>query len=254
MGDAATEPAALTRAFVLPLNGRITNQVLAAGGAYFVGTSSGEVVSFTPAGVVRWQDQLGQLTSKCAQLDGMDAFGRLHALSLSTGAERPGWPVKVFTDDRRELDWGALSLVDGSVYVPTASYCDTAGTPGAVYRIDTASGAVTQWLSVPVASGGGAGPWGWGGLAFDPTLDTLFAATSGAFDGGTNSGGAFTELARHGDQLVQLDPDLTVAAGSHPTDIPDRMDLDFVGRSPRSRSRPTMRPIRCSPSSPGRPH
>ena len=260
VGDAATEPAALTRAFVLPLNGRITNQVLAAGGAYFVGTSSGEVVSFTPAGVVRWQVQLGQLTSKCAQLDGygvtgtgvidpasstlyvMDAFGRLHALSLSTGAERPGWPVKVFTDDRRELNWGALSLVDGSVYVPTASYCDTAGTPGAVYRIDTASGSVTQWLSVPITSGGGGGPWGWGGLAFDPTLDTLFAATSGAFDGGTNSGDAFTELAGHGDELVQLDPDLTVAAGSHPTDIPDRMDLDFVG-SPVVVDRPGCGPL-----------
>ena len=81
----------------------------------------------------------------------------------------------------------------------------------------------------PAHLGGGGGPWGWGGLAFDPALNTLFAVTSGAFDGGTNSGDAFTELAGHGDQLVQLDPDLTVATASHPTDIPDRMDLDFVG-------------------------
>ena len=143
------------------MTGRITNQILAADGDYFVATSSGAVVSFTQSGIVRWKAQLGQLTSKCAQLDGygvtgtgvidpssgtlyeMDAFGRLHALSLATGAERAGWPVQVFTDDRSELDWGALTLADGSVYVPTASYCDTPGTPGAVYAVNAATRSVT---------------------------------------------------------------------------------------------------------------
>ncbi len=253
--DVPAAPTTLTRAFVLPLGGRITNQVLAANGAYFVGTSTGAVVSFTPAGIVRWKVQLGQLASRCAQLDGygvtgtgvidpasstlyvMDAFGRLHALSLATGAEEPGWPVQVYTDYRKELDWGALTLVDGSVYVPTASFCDTAGTPGAVYRIDTAGRAVSQWLSVPLASGGGGGPWGWGGVAYDPALNTLFTSTSGAFSGGTNTGDAYSEFVGYGDQLVALNPDLTVASGSHPPDIPDRMDLDFVG-SPVIFSRP----------------
>ena len=115
----------------------------------------------------------------------MDAFGRLHALSLSTGANRPGWPVKVFTDDRRELNWGALSLVDGSVYVPTASYCDTAGTP--VRRPDRYDVRVGDAVALrPSHRRWRRRPWGWGGRAFDPTLNTLFAATSGAFDGGTN--------------------------------------------------------------------
>ena len=173
----------------------------------------------------------GQLASRCAQLDGYgvtgtgvidpvsgtlyiaDSFGRLHALSLSTGAERPGWPVQVYTDYRKELDWGALTLVDGSVYVPTASFCDTAGTPGAVYRIDTASRAVSQWLSVPLASGGGGGPWGWGGVAYDPALNTLFTATSGAFSGGADTGNAYSEFIGYGDQLVQLNPDLSGRLG-----------------------------------------
>ncbi len=41
----------------------------------------------------------------------------------------------------------------------------------------------------------------------------------------------------YGDQLVQFASDLSVDAGSHPSDIPDRMDLDFVG-SPVVFSRP----------------
>lgn len=259
-GTAASEPASLGRAFVLPLTGRITNQILAADGDYFVATSSGAVVSFSQSGLVRWKVQLGQLTSKCAQLDGygvtgtgvidpssgtlyeMDAFGRLHALSLATGAERSGWPVQVFTDDRSEVDWGALTLADGSVYVPTASYCDTPGTPGAVYDVDTSTRAVSQWLSVPLAQGGGGGPWGWGGLAFDPTQNSLFAVTSGAFDGGTNAGSTFTEFLGYGDQLVQFAPSLTVQGGSHPSDIPDRQDLDFVG-SPVVVNRPGCGPL-----------
>lgn len=247
LGDAASDPSAVTRSFVLPLGGRITGQVLYDGGSFFAATSSGEIVSFTASGVVRWKVEVGQISSKCAQLDGygvtgtgvvdpaanilyeMDAFGRLHALSLTTGAEQPGWPVQVFTDTRSELDWGALTLADGAIYVPTASYCDTAGTPGAVYRVDASTRSVAQWLAVPLSAGGGGGDWGWGGLAFDPDINMLFAATSGAFDGGTNTGGAFTEFTGYGDQLVELTPNLTVATGSHPSDLPDRQDLDFVG-------------------------
>src|SRR5581483_2533816 len=38
-----------------------------------------------------------------------DAFGRLHALDLATGAERPGWPVVLYRDARRELVWATRS-------------------------------------------------------------------------------------------------------------------------------------------------
>src|SRR5580693_4904152 len=103
-GLADTESATLTRSFVLPLEGRITSQVLFADGAFYAATSAGKVVSFTAAGVVRWQIDLGQLTNRCAQLDGYgvtstgvidpasgtlyvaDSFGRLHALDLANGA------------------------------------------------------------------------------------------------------------------------------------------------------------------------
>jgi hypothetical protein len=246
-GAVTSDPTALARNFVLPLTGRITSQILFADGSFFAATSAGNVVSFTSSGTIRWEVDVGQLTNRCAQLDGYgvtgtgvidpatstlyvaDAFGRLHALSLANGSERPGWPVRLFTDNRRELAWGALTFADGAVYIPTASYCDTPGTPGAVYRVDTSTRAVSQWLSVPLASGGGGGPWGWGGLAYDPTVDQLFAVTSGAFDGGTNSGSTFTEFTGYGDQLVEFAPNLSVQASNHPGDIPDRLDLDFVG-------------------------
>jgi PQQ-like domain len=245
-GLAAADPSTVTRSFVLPLAGRITGQVLADEGSYFVATSAGTVASFTADGVLRWQDDVGQLANGCAQLDGYgvtgtgaidpqsgtlyvaDAFGRLHALALSNGAEQPGWPVRVFSDDGKELVWGALSLVDGAVYVPTASYCDSPMT-GGLYRVDTATRRVTRWVSVPASLGGGGGVWGWGGTSYSPALNAIFAVTANAFAGGSNTGSSFTESAGYGEHLVELDPSLKVEASSHPADITAPQDLDFVG-------------------------
>jgi hypothetical protein len=253
-GTVSADPAGLSRDFVLPLDGQITSQVLFADGSFFAATSTGEVASFTSSGVVRWKVDLGQLTNRCAQLDGYgvtgtgvidpvsgtlyvaDAFGRLHALALSTGAERPGWPIRVFTDDRRELVWGALTLADGAVYVPTASYCDSP-TTGGIYRVDLGTHAVSEWVSVPASLGGGGGVWGWGGTAFDSARNALYAVTANALSGGTNVGSAFTESAGYGEHLVELDPALSVLASSHPSDLTAAEDLDFSG-SPVVLSRP----------------
>jgi hypothetical protein len=237
----------VARRFVLPLAGRITAQVLAAGGVFVAATTNGDVVGLDRNGFVLWHDRLGQLANSCPQLDGygvvstgvidpssrtvyvMDGFGRLHALALGTGVERSGWPVRVFADFDRELDWGALTLAAGSVYVPTAAYCDQPGTPGGIYRVDLASKGVTRWLAVPLDRGGGGGPWGWGGLAYDPAANSLFAGSSGAFSGGSNTGSAFTETAGFGERLIEFSTGLQVQSSSHPAGLPDRMDLDFVG-------------------------
>ncbi len=245
---AASAPVSnVARRFVLPLSGRFTAQVLSAGGVFVAASTGGDVVAFDRNGFVLWHDQIGQLAYSCPQLDGYgvvgtgvidqasgtfyvaDAFGRLHALALATGAERPGWPVRVFTDVDAELNWGALTLARGSVYVPTAAYCDAAGTPGGIYRVSLATRAVSHWLAVPLDQGGGGGPWGWGGLAFDPASGGLFAGSSGAFAGGSNTGASYTETAGYGDRLIEFGPDLQVRASSHPAGLPDRQDLDFVG-------------------------
>ena len=185
-GDASSAtPQALSRDFVLPLDGRIVGQVLAANGTFYAATTAGEVAAFTADGSLRWRVDVGQLAQSCQQLDGYgvvgtgaideaagalyvaDGFGRLHALDLVTGAEHDGWPLRVFSDFRRELVWGALTLADGAVYVPTASYCDSPSM-GGVYRVDLASRDVSFWISVPADEGGGGGVWGWGGTAYSP--------------------------------------------------------------------------------------
>ena len=140
----------------------------------------------------------------------------------------PAGRYAFFSDFRRQLDWGALTIADGAVYVPTAAYCDVTS-PGGVHRVDLMTRAVTSWLAVSLANGGGGGPWGWGGIAFDGEDGALYVATSGALVGGDNTGDNFTETADYGQRLVRLSTDLAVVASSHPDDLPDRQDLDFVG-------------------------
>src|SRR5262249_51697614 len=81
-------------------------------------------------------------------------FGRLHALDLANGVERKGWPVRVFTDFRKELVWGALTLASGGVYVPTASYCDSPSI-GGVPRGGGRTPQVGTSSSGPAEGGGG---------------------------------------------------------------------------------------------------
>ena len=209
-------------------------------------TSTGEVAAVSPNGFVRWQVELGQLANPCPQLDGWgvtgtpvadkatgslyvaDAFGRLHALALATGKERPGWPIRLYTDFERELVWGALTLVGGALYVPTGSYCDLS-MEGHLFKVSLADRSVSTWASVPYAHGGGGGIWGWGGSAYSARHDSLFVATGNAFEGGDNRGDDFSEAAGYGEQLVQLDTSLTVTAAVHPTPFAGSPDNDLVG-------------------------
>ena len=228
-----------------PLPGRETAQPLAVRDVPRPGdltvvfaTSTGEVDALAPNGYVRWRVQTGQLAHPCPMLAGygvtgtpvadpasrtlylVDAFGRMHALDLATGAERPGWPVTLYTDYREEIEWGALALVDGSVYAGTGTYCDQpAVTP--LYRVSTTTREVTSWTPVPRNLGGGGGSWGWGGVAYSAARDSLYVATGNAIQE--------NETAGYGERLVELSPSLEVRASSHPADVVRHDDLDFVG-------------------------
>ena len=232
--DASLSPTSVRPAWYTPISGRVSSQVLVAQDvpgpgqkSVYVATTRGIVYALAENGYVRWRVDLGQLERVCQQVDGYgvtgtpvidlathalyvaDAFGRVHALDLTTGAEHSGWPVAVYSDFRRELVWGALTLVDGSIYFGTGSYCDRKMV-GKVFRVDLATRAVSRWVAVPSRLGGGGSVWGWGGLAYSAARDSLYAVTGNAFEGGTNSGKRFREYAGHGEHIVELGPDLRV--------------------------------------------
>ncbi len=240
-------------AWFTPVAGRISSQALVAEDmpgpgrrTVYVATSKGVVYALGENGYIRWRVELGQLERICGQIDGYgvtgtpaidpetralylaDAFGRLHALDLETGTERSGWPVTLYPDFRRELVWGALAIVNGSVYLGTGSYCDRPMV-GKVLRVEIATRRVSQWIAVPQRLGGGGGVWGWGGIAYSASHDSLFLATGNAFRGGANVGKRFRESAGFGEHLVELGRDLSVRAANHPSEIRAPLDLDFVG-------------------------
>jgi len=246
-------PTSLRPAWFTPVSGRITSQALVAqdvpspgSRTVYVATTKGVVYALAENGYIRWRVELGQLERVCPQIDGYgvtgtpgidpqtnalylaDAFGRLHALDLTTGEEQPGWPVPMYADFRRELVWGALTIVNGSVYVGTGSYCDRRMV-GKVFRVEIATRKVSHWVVVPPELGGGGGVWGWGGVAYSARRGSLFVATGNAFRGGLNDGKRFREWAGYGEHLVELAPDLSVRAANHPPAIRAPRDLDFAG-------------------------
>ena len=250
---AADPVASIRRAWRLRLRGRITSQVLVAGGTVLAASSRGTVVALDGRGRERWHVRLGRVPTTCPQLDGfgvtgtpaidpstrtiylVDARGRLHALDLDSGREWAGWPLTLYDDPQRELVWGALAFVRGTLYVPTGSICDRR-IEGKVIRVAPETAAVSMWRAVPFELGGG-GIWGWGGVAYSERLDSLLVVTGNALRGGSNVGGRFSEAAGYGEQLVELDRDLAVRSASHPRDIDAALDLDFVG-SPVVAARP----------------
>jgi outer membrane protein assembly factor BamB len=241
--------------------GRITSQPIVVRGVFggtratvYVATSAGQVYALSDGGRILWRAFVGRLSHQCPQLDGYgvtgtpvvdpatrslyaaDALGKLHALDLATGKERAGWPVRIFSDFRDELVWGALLAVRGSIYVPTGSFCDEPMI-GKVIRVEERTRRVSRWISVPASSGGGGGIWGWGGVAYSARRGSLLAVTGNAFRGGSNDGDRFREWAPYGEHLVELSRRLKLRAANHPADVNEVQDLDFAG-SPVIVSRP----------------
>jgi PQQ-like domain len=239
--------------WALKLPGHITAQPIVVRGApgthratVYVATSAGIVEAISDTGHPIWRVQLGKLASSCPQLPGYgvtgtpvadpvthalyvaDALGRLHALSLETGTERTGWPVRLYSDFRQELVWGALTAIRTSIYLGTGSYCD-APMVGRVFRANVLTGAVSHWDVVPQERGGGGSVWGWGGLAYSSSRESLLAVTGNAFRAGSNTGDAFREWEPYGEHLVELSLGLRVRSSNHPRDIDSDDDLDFVG-------------------------
>ncbi len=126
-------------------------------------------------------------------------FQRLHALDITSGAERPGSPVAirakvkgggdgnvdgfVYFDPLREGQRAGLLLQNGSVYIGWASHCDVGPYHGWVMSYDeTTLKQVAIWNSTP--NGGLGGVWQAGtGLAADSDFNVFFATGNGTYDG-----------------------------------------------------------------------
>ena len=128
---------------------------------------------------------------------------KLHALDITTGAERPGSPA-VLSDpafvDKQEFERCALLLANGNVYIAYASYGDIEPYKGFIFAFNaTTMAKVAVWNVTPTGSEGGI--WmGAAGPAADANGNIFVAVGNGTWDGVTN----------FGQSVVKLDPTLHV--------------------------------------------
>ncbi len=144
---------------------------------------------------------------------------RLHALDITTGAEKFGGPVaiqaslpgtgsgssggNVAFDPLRENQRPALLLNGGVVYLSFGSHGDNTPWHGWVLGYNATTLKQTMQYNV-TPNGNGGGIWqGGGGLATDATGDIYFVTSNGDFD--ANTGGV-----DFGDTVVKLSPSATV--------------------------------------------
>ena len=231
------------------LDGPIFASPLYANGTVYAETEAGSVYALRASdGATRWQRKLGIVTTQTCGTWGLtstgaidlarnvlyaiSADGFLHALNLTNGTERPGWPIAITSAHADgEYVWGGLRLLRGTLYVPVASYCDVPGSDGVLANgrlvgVDVAHARVAATFDpVPGAANMG-GIWSWGGVSVDPAGKTLWTGVGNSYvyDAACS---CFTELAGYGDSMVKLTPGLRVIGWYRPKVLPDGLDLDF---------------------------
>ena len=232
-----------------PLGGVIDAQPLVASGVklrggrrsdlVIAGSERGALAALDAAtGRPVWRRQLGARRARCTDLPNgtygvtstpnldrrrnrvyaADGQGRLHALDLSTGAERPGWPVTVTRAPAREHIWGGVARRGDRLYAATSSHCDEAFYRGRLVAIDARRGRVdATWFTLPRRLRGG-GIWGWGGAVVDVRDGDVYVATANAV--------VVREDTPFAEHVVRLTSALRRRAANHPP-LPNTGDADF---------------------------
>ena len=223
-----------------------------------VATEGGSVVALAAStGKELWRRALGTVkAAKCgtygiSSTDVIDlargrvyvigASGELHALSLATGEEAAGWPVRLIERTRYEYVWGGLRLSGKRLYVPVASYCDVAdddgvSAEGRLVAVDVDDPTHIETFDPVPGYGNLGGIWGYGGVSLEPGGGVVYTAI------GNSQGGSGFDTDGYGDQVVALSPDLsTVLDADLPATVPDTGDFDF-GAAPV-----LFRPPGCQP-------
>ncbi len=170
---------------------------------------------------------------------------RLHALDLATGAEKLGGPVAITAsvpgsgdgsvgdmiafDPLRQHQRPALALVNGVVYVSSASHCDVGPYHGWILGYDAATlTRVSAFVTTP--AGGLGGVWQSGGAPAADATGNLYVETgNGTFDA-QNGGNDY------GDTLLKLATTSGLAVADYFTPFNegdlDAVDKDFGSAAP----------------------
>jgi hypothetical protein len=136
---------------------------------------------------------------------------RLHALDITTGLEKFGGPIdiqgtvsgseggtpySVTYNPLLEAQRPGLLLLNGHVYVATASHCDNGPYHGWVFDYIVGASPMVQnsiWVAAP--NGSDSGIWMAGsGPAADTSGNVYFATGNGTWDGTTNYGDSIVKL------------------------------------------------------------
>jgi hypothetical protein len=141
---------------------------------------------------------------------------RLHALELSGGGERAGWPVTISGsahnrpglafDPYQHQQRPALLLLHGSVFAGFGSFCDQQPYYGWIAGVSTTTRAQSLYVDEPTGTEGAF--WGAGG-GFVADGATSFLAASGNGTGGTDqppqntSGGSVTAATNLADSVIR---------------------------------------------------
>jgi outer membrane protein assembly factor BamB len=114
---------------------------------------------------------------------GLRQIYNVWALDLATGAVKRGWPVTLqgsykgtAFDGGQLTQRGALTMVDGWLYMPFSSRCDIGEWHGWVMGVNTRSPNAAQRAFSPAPDASGGGMWGSAGLATDKDHN-LYAVT-----------------------------------------------------------------------------
>jgi hypothetical protein len=163
---------------------------------------------------------------------------RLHALDLSTGAEKFGGPVEtqgsvsgagvdsvsgmVTFDNKQQLQRPALLLADGRVYVAFGPYADSDPYHGWIIAYDARTlRRVAIFSTTPNGGEGGIWQSGWGPAA--DASGNVYVSTSNG-DWNANTGGT-----NYAQSIIKLSPDLTVEDWYTPWDVASKADDQDLG-------------------------
>jgi hypothetical protein len=167
----------------------------------------------------------GAIYVEAKSTDGTNYFHRLHALDLTTGAEKSQGPAvitatvagtgdgstngQLIFDSFHELNRPGLLLLNGTIYVGFASHCDFSPYHGWLFAYDAATLA-QQSVLLTTPNGGMGGFWQSGaGIATDPTGNIYISSGNGTFDTAnvppTELGDTLMKLGTAGGQLSLKD-------------------------------------------------